>query len=59
MANREIRTLAKEKNVRLWRVADKLGMTDGNLSRKLRKELPAKEKAEILQIIEQLTKEDE
>lgn len=57
MANNNIRTRAKETGVKLWQVADKLGINDGNLSRKLRKELPESEQTKILNIINELAKE--
>ena len=44
MSNTEIRRKAKENGVHLWRIADALGITDGNFSRKLRKELSEAEK---------------
>lgn len=40
MANLDIRAAAVSAGVRLWRVADALGIADASLSRKLRKELP-------------------
>ena len=43
MHNSEIRMKAKEKNVKLWEIADGIGMTDSNFSRKLRKELSEEE----------------
>ena len=58
MNNMEIRIAAQSKNVKLWRVADKLNMNDGNLSRKLRKELSEAEKANIMQIIDELSTEN-
>lgn len=51
MVNQEIRMAAKENGVRLWEIADELGMNDGNLSRKLRHELPADEREQIISII--------
>ena len=57
MYNREIRETAKRAGVHLWQVADACGVNDGNFSRKLRKELPQKEKQTILEIIERLSKE--
>lgn len=57
MKNKEIREAAKAARVTLWRVAEKLGLCDSQLSRKLRHELPEAEKQKILQIIEQLSKE--
>ncbi len=54
-ANADIRETAKQAGVRLWQIADELGINDGNFSRKLRKELPAAEKARIYAIISQLS----
>lgn len=53
-ANQGIREYAKLKGVKLWQVADMLGITDGNLSRKLRRELPDIEKALIFEIIDRV-----
>ena len=55
--NHDIKQKAKEAGVKLWRVADKLGITDGTFSRKLRKELPEAEKIRIFGIIDELSKE--
>ena len=38
--NQKIKEYAKEKGVKLWQVADELRIADGQLSRKLRYELP-------------------
>ena len=56
MQNKEIRDKAKVAGVRLWQVADKLGINDGNFSRKLRRELNETEKANIIAIIAELSK---
>lgn len=56
MANTDIRTLAKQSNIKLWQIADKLGLTDITFSKKLRKELSKDEKAKIKSIIEELKK---
>ena len=53
-ANLEIRRAAKANGVALWQIAGKLGINDGNFSRKLRFELSEAEKANILKIIEEL-----
>lgn len=53
-ANADIRNAAKEAGVCLWQVAERIGVNDGNFSRKLRRELPEQEKKEILQIIQEL-----
>ena len=51
MANQDIRSEVLGAGLKLWQIADKLGMTDGNFSRKLRKELPLAEKERIREII--------
>ena len=58
MNNLDIRTVAEQSNVKLWRIADYLGITDGNFSRKLRKELPEAEKQKIIAIIEEIATEN-
>lgn len=52
--NSEIRTLARERKVHMWEVAQQYGCNDGNFSRKLRKELPESEKKYIVAIIEHI-----
>jgi len=56
-ANMEIRTAAKRAGVRLWQVAERVGVNDGNFSRKLRRELPPDERDKILEIINELAVE--
>lgn len=58
MNNLDIRKVAEQSNVKLWQIADYLGITDGNFSRKLRRELPEEEKQKILAIIEQIATND-
>ncbi len=55
--NIDIREAAKDRGVFLYEIADRLNLTDGNFSRKLRKELPEKEKARIFAIIDDLAAE--
>lgn len=57
MCNLDIRNAAAAANVRLWQIAVKLNINDGNFSRKLRMELPTAEKQKILEIIEKLARE--
>lgn len=57
MHNKEIRDRAKNAGVRLWEVAAAYGLSDGNFSRKLRRELPEGEKAKVLAIIDRLAQE--
>ncbi|WP_066455706.1 hypothetical protein [Anaerotruncus rubiinfantis] len=54
MTNREIRLAAADAGVKLWQIADKLGITDSSFSRKLRKEFTTEEKERIWQIIAEL-----
>lgn len=58
-ANKDIRSEAKRNGVKLWQIAVRYGVNDGNFSRKLRMELPQEEKAIILGIIQTITKERE
>ena len=57
MANREIKLRAAGHGVRMWQVAEALGMLDCSLSRKLRHELADEEKQRIMGIIDELAKE--
>ena len=57
MKNQDIRRAAQNAGVKLWRIADALGITDASFSRVLRKELSDEKKAEIFGIIEKLQKE--
>ena len=55
MQNLDIRFEVKAANLKLWQVADKLGMTDSVFSRKLRKELSDDEKNQIRTVIKKLS----
>ena len=57
MNNKDIRDAVKRSGVRMWKIAEKLGMQDSAFSRKLRRELPAEEKEKIFGIIEHLSQE--
>ena len=55
MSNVDIREEVRAAGLKLWQVAYALGVkSDANFSRKLRRELPAEEKAKIRAVIEQL-----
>jgi len=56
--NEDVRSLVKEVGVKLWQVAEKLNLNDGNFSRKLRKELSPDDKKRVYAAIEELTKEN-
>lgn len=58
MANQDVRRAAAAAGVKLWQIADAMGIADCSLSRKLRKELPKCEKEKIFSIIENLEKEE-
>ena len=57
MSNQDIRCAASEAGVKLWQIADALGIADCNFSRKLRKELSQNEKEKIFSIIQRLSEE--
>ena len=54
MQNLDIRKEINEAGLRLWQIADAIGITDGNFSRKLRRELNNGEKERIRTIIAEL-----
>ena len=55
-ANMKIREKARNSGVRLWQIADALGMQESLFSKKLRKELPEDKQERILNIIDDLAK---
>lgn len=55
--NIDIRDLIEQSGVKYWEVAEALEITDGNFSRKLRKELSKKEKEFISNKILELNNE--
>lgn len=57
MMNADIRRTAAGAGVKLWQIAEALGIADCSLSRKLRRELPAEEKEKIFSIIRKLSQE--
>lgn len=57
LSNNDLRTFAKEKGVRFWEVAEKLHISDPTMSRRLRHELPAADKQEIVAVIDQIAAE--
>ena len=58
-SNEEIRRAIGAAGLKQYQVASALGMLDGNFSRKLRDELPQKEKERILQVIKRLERTEE
>lgn len=57
MHNKDVKNAAGACGIRLWQIADALGISDSAFSRKMRKELPQEEKDIIFAIIERLAKE--
>ena len=57
MANETIRATAKASGVYLWEIAERLNMSDSFFSRKLRRELPEKERDNVLAIINAIKSE--
>ena len=57
MANEDLRCKVGSYNLKLWQVAQKLGITDASFSRMLRVELSPEKKKEIYEIIEKLHNE--
>ena len=57
MTKAEIKQLAKNAGVYMWQIAEKLGINDGNFSRKLRKPLGEADSAKVLAAIDQLKAE--
>lgn len=55
--NQDIRRTAAGAGVKLWQIAEALGMADCSLSRKLRRELSAEEKKKVFEIIDRLAEE--
>lgn len=56
-ANMKIREESRNSGVRLWQIADALGIQESMFSKKLRKELDEEEQVKILSIIDELAKE--
>lgn len=54
MENLDIRNKLKKKGVFQWEVAEKMGIAEMTLVRKLRRELPETEKKNIFAIIDEL-----
>ena len=58
MANETVRNFAKEYGVRMWQIAEAMGVHENTLTRKLRHELPEIEQARIMSIILQISGEE-
>lgn len=58
MTGQEVRSYIKAAGVCLWQVAEKLGLYDGNFSRRLRKPFTAEEFARISEIVAEIKEEN-
>ena len=58
MANEAIREKAKKSGVRLWEVAEKIGVADSTFCRQMRRELPEARQQLILRAIDELAWRD-
>lgn len=58
MKNLDLRKSAKAAGIPLWRLAEALGVSEPTMTRKLRHELSEAEKRRLLNLIEQLAKEE-
>ena len=59
MSNEKLRDRAKSAGVYLWQIADVIGISDNEFSRRLRHELPEAEKERAFQIIDELQAQKE
>lgn len=57
MRNSEVKDYIKSKGVAMWRVAERLGITDSSFSRMLRYEITEDKKMEIKRIADELSAE--
>lgn len=55
LSNADLRKSAKDNGIAFWQIADKLNISEPTMTRKLRRELSAAEKAKILAIIDELS----
>lgn len=53
-SNLDVRTVAKNKGVLLWEIANYMNISEATMTRKLRCELPANEKQRILAVIDEI-----
>lgn len=57
VCNNDIRNAAAAKGVKLWQIAEGMGLSESAFCRKMRRELPAEQKSKALKIIDDLSKE--
>lgn len=59
MKNIDLRNELAQSGIMLWQIAHELGISDGNLSRKLRRELDSEEKTQIRDLIKKIILEED
>lgn len=59
VCNTDIREAAIRSGIKLWQIADRLGVTDSTFSRKLRKELDPESKKRIMAIVSDIAGEND
>ena len=52
--NSDVKLYAYENGIKLWMIAEKLGITDSTFSRRLRKKLSLEDKEKIFKIVDDL-----
>lgn len=55
--NEKLKTFIKSKNIKLWQVADKLGIYDTNFSKMLRYKLKDEELNKVYKAVKELERE--
>ena len=55
--NRKVRETARSSGVRLWQIADHLGVSEAWMTRKLRHQLSPEDEKRILDIIDSIARE--
>lgn len=56
-ANTDIRQYAKIKGAFLWEIAEKVGISEPTITRRLRRELPVAEKKRFFEVIDEIAAE--
>lgn len=58
MSNMDIRHIARKKKVRMWQLADHLGVSEATITRLLRHELPDEDKKRLLMAINTIARQN-
>ena len=52
--NKDIRSLAESKGVKMWQIAERYGLHESNFSRKLRHPLTESDRTKVISIINEI-----